>query len=101
MKTSRMKTVLCCLSIILATALCSISYAQTLTTDAADYAPGSIATITGAGFGAGETVAVQVTHNPTCCDDATSSSHLPWTVTADDNGGFVTTWGVPSDEDEL
>ena len=36
--------------------------AQTLTTDSADYQPGSTVTITGSGFDANETVTLQVLH---------------------------------------
>src|SRR5438874_1123123 len=75
--------------------------AATVTTDEADYAPGSTAYITGSGFLAGETVQLQVLHTTTPNDDATSPAHQPWQVTADANGNFQTTWLVPPDEDEL
>src|SRR5436190_3088551 len=55
--------------------LTTIANSQTLTTDQSDYAPGSTVNITGSGFQAGETVMVQVTHNPTCCDDSSSLEH--------------------------
>src|SRR5262249_2859154 len=74
--------------------------AQTLTTDHPDYSPGSTVIITGTGFQPGETVSVQVTHNPTCCDDSTAPEHQPWFVTADASGNFVTTWLIPFALDE-
>src|SRR5205823_12300444 len=75
--------------------------AATVTTDKADYAPGETAYITGSGFTAGETVQCQVLHIPDTGDNNTSSAHLPWSVTADGNGSFSTTWDVPLDQDEL
>src|SRR4051812_43125712 len=68
----------------------------TVTTDQPDYAPGSIAYITGTGFQADETVTLQVLHDPTGGDDATDPSHLPWTVTADGSGNISSSWTVPS-----
>ncbi|MEI6675227.1 MAG: invasin domain 3-containing protein [Verrucomicrobiota bacterium] len=67
-----------------------------VTTDKTDYAPGSTADITGAGFQANETVEVQVFNltNPTDI----GTEHDPWSVTADDNGNFQTTWYVTEDE---
>src|SRR5258706_1892879 len=73
----------------------------TLSSDQTDYAPGSTATLTGSGFQAGETVTLQVLHDPTGGDDATSPAHQPWTVAADSSGNFVTTWQVPADQDEV
>ncbi|HXJ57658.1 MAG TPA: hypothetical protein VNU68_13440, partial [Verrucomicrobiae bacterium] len=74
--------------------------AATVTTDKPDYPPGSTVSITGSGFLSGETVQCQILHVGGG-DDATSPAHQPWTVTADANGGFETTWTVPTDEDEL
>src|SRR5882724_175604 len=92
-------------TLLLALMLCaSRSYAQSaawVTTDQADYPPGSTVYITGAGFAPGEAVTCQVLHSPTGGDDATSPAHQPWTTTADDAGNISTTWGVPLDEDEL
>src|SRR3954471_16618656 len=73
----------------------------TITTDQADYPPGSTAIIAGSGFQSGEIVTLQVLHYPTCCDDATDPSHKPWTDTADADGNVSSTWLVPSDADEL
>jgi len=41
------------------------SLAQSVTTDAPDYPPGSTVYITGGGFAPGETVTCQVLHDPT------------------------------------
>ncbi len=73
------------------------AYAQaTLTSDQPDYEPGSIATLTGAGFAPGETVTLQVHHADGTADSGTD--HEPWTVVADASGGFVTTWHVCMDD---
>jgi hypothetical protein len=77
------------------------SQSATITTDQPDYPPGSTVIITGTGFQPGETVTLQVLHDPTGGDDATDPSHLPWTVVADGSGNFSSTWTVPSDADEL
>src|SRR5437879_2305559 len=71
--------------------------AATVTTDKADYSPGSTAYITGSGFLAGETVELQVLHTTTPNDDATSPAHQPWQVTAGAQGNFTSTWYVPTD----
>src|SRR5438876_4136648 len=68
----------------------------TLTSDKSDYAPGTTATLTGAGFSPGEIVSVVVHHADATPD--TGAEHQPWTVTADANGGFVTTWHVCEDD---
>src|SRR5258706_3919530 len=73
----------------------------TISTDLLDYPPGSTAIITGSGFQPGETVTLQVLHEPTGGDDATDPSHQPWTVVADADGNVSSTWLVPSDADEL
>ena len=78
----------------------SSAFAASVTTDHLDYSPGDVVTITGTGFQPGETVTVRVTHNPLTLDDS-SAVHQPWTVVADGSGGFVTTWTVPTDADEL
>ena len=62
----------------------------TVAADKSDYAPGSTATITGAGFQASETVQLQVLRID--IDENSGPEHVPWTVTADTNGGFQTTW---------
>src|SRR6185437_10078974 len=77
------------------------SQTATIATDQSDYAPGSTAIITGTGFQPGETVTLQVLHDPTGGDDATSPAHQPWTVVADANGNVNSFWLVPGDEDEL
>ncbi len=67
-----------------------------IATDRIDYAPGSLATITGSGFEAGETVLVQVLHADG--KPATGEDHEPWVTTADANGAFATTWHVCEDD---
>ncbi|HEV8285639.1 MAG TPA: T9SS type A sorting domain-containing protein [Chitinophagaceae bacterium] len=73
----------------------------TLTSDQQDYAPGSVATLTGTGFTPGETVTLQVIHVGEDPDGTDPQYHEPWTVVADENGNFVTTWNVPVDGDAL
>src|SRR5262245_9402640 len=70
--------------------------AATLTSDAGDYPPGATATLTGAGFGAGDTVTLLVVHADG--SPSTGAEHTPWEVVADANGGFVTTWHVCEDD---
>ncbi|HEU5053181.1 MAG TPA: SprB repeat-containing protein, partial [Hanamia sp.] len=77
------------------------SQSATISTDQPDYAPGSTVIISGTGFQPGETVTLQVLHDPTGGDDATSPAHQPWTVVADASGNISSTWLVPGDEDEL
>src|ERR1043166_4327906 len=86
------------LALLAARSLC----AATLTSDKADYPPGSIVTLTGSGFAPGEGVTLQVVHDDPLADNDndTSTAHDPWQVVADADGAFVTTWLVPSDEDE-
>src|SRR5258705_10954419 len=79
----------------------AFSQTATISTDQADYPPGSTVIITGGGFQADETVTLQVLHYPTCCDDGTSAEHQPWTVFADASGNVSATWLVPGDQDEL
>jgi 5-hydroxyisourate hydrolase-like protein (transthyretin family) len=67
-----------------------------ISTDLPDYAPGQTATFTGSGFQAGEVVDLKVLN-----DSLTppSPAGLPpsWTVTADAQGNFTTTWTCTSD----
>ncbi len=74
----------------------SFLQAQTLTSDQADYSPGTTATLTGSGFQAGETVVVQVLHYDGTSDGG--EDHQPWEVIADENGNFTTTWHVCEDD---
>jgi len=69
--------------------------AQSLTSNQLDYSPGMDATLTGAGFAPFENVTMQVLHADG--SPSTHPCHDPWTVAADPNGGFVTTWHVPDD----
>jgi hypothetical protein len=73
---------------------------QSLTTDQADYQPGSVVTFTGSGFQSGEIIVLRITHDPTGGDDNTSAAHQPWNIFADASGNFVATWTVPLDQDE-
>jgi hypothetical protein len=77
------------------------SQSATITTDQADYPPGSTVIITGTGFRAGETVTLQVIHYNTIGDNDTSAAHQPFTTIADANGNVSSTWIVPLDQDEL
>src|SRR3569623_1813867 len=79
----------------------AFSQTATIKTDQLDYPPGSTVIITGTGWQPGETVTLQVLHDPTGGDDATDPSHLPWTVTADGSGNVSSTWTVTADADEL
>src|SRR6188474_2432253 len=67
----------------------------TVTTDQPDYAPLSTATFTGSGFLPNENVVLKVKNLTQPCNTVSAdSSYLPWTVTADSTGSFVTTWTV-------
>jgi hypothetical protein len=63
---------------------------STLTTDKTNYDPGATATFTGAGFGANETVDLQVARS-----DGTNYSLS--SVMDDSAGNFTTTWTLPTD----
>jgi hypothetical protein len=79
------------LSLTAILALSGAAYAQSVSTDKADYAPGEIVQITGSGFSGSELVTLVVSYA-----DLTPAGegHDPWTVEASD-GAFVTTWEVP------
>ncbi len=69
--------------------------AASVTSDKDDYAPRSNAVFTGAGFQPGEAVVLKVKNlNRPCNTVSADSSYLPWTVTANASGGFVTNWTV-------
>jgi hypothetical protein len=87
------------LFLLLLAALAPAMAQPTLSTDLPDYPPGAVVTITGTGFAPGETVTVQVTHANGDPAGTDPQYHLPWTVTADSSGGFLTTWTVPMDGD--
>ena len=74
----------------------SVSAQSSLTSDREDYTPGSVAVLTGAGFGASESVTLQVVHADG--SPATGDDHQPWSVSTDESGGFVTTWQVCESE---
>jgi hypothetical protein len=69
---------------------------QTVQTDQPDYPPESTATLTGSGFEPGESVQLQVLNLTNPGD--TGPEHDPWTVVADANGNFTTTWYVTDNE---
>src|SRR5688572_22805631 len=74
--------------------------AVALFTDKPDYAPGDVVLLTGQGFGAGETIKLQVLHTDGTAN--TGAAHEPWLVVdggAGDldgsaDGNFRTTWLV-------
>jgi hypothetical protein len=65
-------------------------------TDDWNYIPGEIATITGGGFQANETVWLQVKHITGATEDG--KGHDPWPVTADEHGAFESGWYVDPDD---
>lgn len=71
--------------------------AATVTTDQIDYPPGTTATITGTGFLPGETVELQVLRVD--INENSGAEHVPWQVSADADGNFLTTWYVAPDEE--
>ncbi len=71
------------------------SFTATVVSDQPDYAPLSTATFTGDGFAPNEEVVLKVKNLNQPCNTVTAdSSYLPWTVTTDNDGHFVTTWTV-------
>jgi hypothetical protein len=101
----KLRLLMMTISVILFSFITNFSFAQTatatLSSDQEDYPPGSTATLTGSGFAAGETVTLQVLHVGSDPDGTDPQYHEPWTVIADENGNFVTTWWVPNDGDAL
>jgi hypothetical protein len=73
-----------------------IDTAASVTADKFDYPPGSTVQISGTGFQAGETVQLQVLNITDCSD--TGPEYDPWTINADANGNFKTTWYVTANE---
>ena len=86
----------CTMFVALSLLTLGTAFGQTLTSDQSDYPPGSTATLTGAGFTADELITLQVLHADGT--PSTGADHQPWTVVADGNGGFVTTWHVCEDD---
>ena len=70
------------------------SFAETISTDTSDYAPGDSVIIAGGGFWAGESVSIDITnmYNPGFGDN-----DEPWIVIADASGNIETYWIVPDD----
>jgi autotransporter-associated beta strand protein len=71
-----------------------------VSTDSADYHPGSTVMIRGSGFVAGETITLQIIH-ARGGDNVVDGVHAPWNVVADADGNIAATWLVPKDRDEL
>jgi Bacterial surface protein, Ig-like domain/HYR domain/FlgD Ig-like domain/PKD domain len=67
-----------------------------LTSDKLDYFPGETATFIGSGFQPGENVEMLVVHADTVSN--TGEDHGSWVVAADEQGSFVTTWHVCTDD---
>jgi hypothetical protein len=65
----------------------------TVKTDAADYAPGSVVTITGSGWKPGETVTLTLTESPL------TDTHGPLTAVADANGNLLNNQFIPDSHD--
>jgi Cadherin-like domain/Secretion system C-terminal sorting domain len=67
----------------------------TVVSDQPDYAPRATAIFTGSGFTPNEDVVLKVKNLSRSCNTiAPDSSYLAWTITADSNGNFVTSWIV-------
>ncbi len=66
-----------------------------VSTDRMDYMPGSTVEINGVNFQPGESVTVQVLRD--ALDPTAGVGHFPWTVFADSNGKFLTSWALPYD----
>src|SRR2546427_1333449 len=73
------------------------SNAASVSTDRADYEPGAIVYISGAGFGANDAVTLQVLHADGRID--LDADHAPWTVSAGPSGSFTTSWIVDYPDD--
>jgi hypothetical protein len=82
-------------ALLLALALQGIAVAQsaTVTTDKADYAPGTIVTITGSGWQPGETVTLSFVESPLI------DTHPDLTAVADDNGNIFNNQFSPDEHD--
>ena len=82
-------------ALFLALALGSTAMAQSATvmTDKADYAPGTIVTITGSGWQPGETVTLNFVESPLV------DTHPDLTAVADDNGNIFNNQFSPDDHD--
>src|SRR5262245_42233298 len=63
--------------------------------DQADYEPGETASFIGRGFEPFETVTLQVLHSDGREDN--DADHLPWTVTANQDGEITSAWFVGED----
>ncbi len=83
------------LGLLLALALQGMAMAQSATvmTDQADYAPGTIVTITGSGWQPGETVTLQLVESPLI------DTHPDMTAVADENGNIFNSQFSPDSHD--
>src|SRR6266511_656906 len=84
------------LSAMLLLLLTTCSWAQTVSTDKGDYAPGETAIITGSGFHANETVTLQVKHADGTAEGG--HGHDPFTAATDADGKFGSSWYVDPDD---
>ncbi|HEX4958560.1 MAG TPA: HYR domain-containing protein [Lacibacter sp.] len=89
------------ISIFLLSTSFSSAQEATIITDKEDYPPGSNVLITGSGFTPGESVRLQVLHEPAGLDNSTGPEHQPWIVVADAAGNVSSNWHIPLEGDEL
>lgn len=90
MKNAHFNLLQCFITLIFMALLNSISYSQTLKTDALDYPPGSTVTITGSGFKPGEEVELSVHHADGNLLGTDPEYHKVWKVIAFAGGDFTT-----------
>src|ERR1051325_3011947 len=96
MRIARIASLILLMSLLGAAALARFA-GPTVSTDKADYRPGSTVQISGSGFAANDTITLQVVHTDGT-NDAGDADHQPWTVSADGQGSFTGTWYVdPAD----
>src|SRR5215217_4133258 len=97
MKNSLLKLMSCsCVTLMFLFSASMLIAQATLITDAADYSPGSTATFYGSGFIEFETVIIEVSHADGIPDSG--ADHDEWSVAADFEGNFTTTWHVCEDD---
>ena len=82
--------------IILFLSIFSFSFGQTLLSDKEDYYPGELATFTGSGFSPNELIDLVVLHHDETPNSGENHNH--WEVQTDENGSFITTWIVCTDD---
>jgi hypothetical protein len=79
--------------VLLLLMLCGSAWAQTVSTNKSDYAPGETVQISGGGFHANETITLQVVHTDGT-NDLGDPDHQPWPVLTDDSGNFTSSWAL-------